>query len=141
PMQGAPRLEPQSSPRRRRMRHSLPAALVAILFSVTAAAQDDEGEETAEGEEGAAGSLADGPDPVDEETSDDGRFAPKGKTGKLKEDKRRKQEEETIEEIPRKKINAFLDLLAVWGLPPDPDHQPVEGNGEVTAYGLVAGGT
>src|SRR5690606_27483405 len=56
----------QTPPRRRRMRHSLPAALVAILLSAQAAAQD-EGEEKAEGEGAPTGSLADGGDPVDEE--------------------------------------------------------------------------
>ena len=123
------------------MRHSLPAALVAILLSAQAAAQD-EGEEKAEGEGAPTGSLADGGDPVDEETSDEGRFAPKGKTGKLKEDKKKKEEEEEIEEIPRKQINVFADLLYVWGVPPDPDAHPVDvETADVGAFGLVLGGT
>ena len=37
--------------RRRVMRHSVPAALVAILFSVQAAAQDDEDEKKGKGKE------------------------------------------------------------------------------------------
>ncbi|HEU5075982.1 MAG TPA: hypothetical protein VFU02_17430, partial [Polyangiaceae bacterium] len=126
------------------MRYSLPAALVAILFSVQAAAQDDDDDKGDKGDEkeGAAGSLADGSDPVDEETSEDGRFTPKGKTGKLKAKTKKKQKEEQIEEIPRKKINLFADLLAVWGTPPEPDGQPIYDKDEsVTGYGFVIGGT
>lgn len=119
------------------MRYSLPAALVAILFSVQAAAKDDDKKK----EDAAAGSLADGHDPVDEETSDDGRFAPKGKTGKLKE-KKKKEKEAKVEEIPRKKINLFADILYVWGTPPDVDKQATYSADEsVKAYGFILGGT
>ncbi len=125
------------------MRHSLPAALVAILFSINAAAQDDDDGADGKGGGAVSGSLADGSDPVDTETSDEGRFTPKGKTGKLKEKKKKKQTEEKIEEIPRKQMSVFADLLGVFGTPPDPDRQTVAdaSEGDVTAYGLVLGGT
>jgi hypothetical protein len=124
------------------MRYVLPAALVAILFSVQAAAQGKKDKKKGK-DDSPAGSMAEtGPDPVDEETSDDGRFAPKGKTGKLKESKKKKTTEQKIEEIPRKKINLWADLLAVWGTPPEPDAQPIYDPDEsVTAYGFILGGT
>ncbi len=121
------------------MRYSLAAALVALSFSVQATAQ---GGKKNNKKEPAGPSLAEGGDPVDEETSDDGRFTPKGKTGKLKATTKKKTKPDVIEEIPRKKINVFADILAVWGTPPDPDYQPVWSEDEnVTAYGFVIGGT
>jgi len=123
------------------MRHSVPAALVAILFAVQAAAQDGKDHKKKGGEKETAGSLADSADPVDEETSDDGRFTPKGKTGKLKPKKKTKKEAEIVE-VPRKKINLFADILAIWGTPPEPDAQPIYDPSEsVTGYGFVVGGT
>jgi len=123
------------------MRHSVPAALVAILFAVQAAAQDGKDHKKKGGEKETAGSLADSADPVDEETSDDGRFTPKGKTGKLKP-KTKKQKEAEIVEVPRKKFNLFADILAVWGTPPEPDAQPIyDASESVTAYGFVVGGS
>jgi len=120
------------------MRYSLAAALVALSFTVQAAAQGKKNKK----EEAAGPSLAEGGDPVDEETSDDGRFTPKGKTGKLKEKTKKKTKEDKIEEIPRKKINVFADILAVWGTPPEPDAQPIYDKDEsVTAFGFIIGGT
>jgi len=119
------------------MRYSLAALLVALTFTVQATAQGAKKKQ----KEPAGPSLAEGQDPVDEETSDDGRFAPKGATGKLKPKKKAKKEA-PIEEIPRKKINVFADILAVWGTPPDPDAQPIYDKEEsVTGFGLVLGGT
>lgn len=121
------------------MRYSLAAALVALSFSVQATAQ---GAKKNNKKEPAGPSLAEGADPVDEETSDDGRFTPKGKTGKLKEKTKKKTKPEQIEEIPRKKINVFADILAVWGTPPEPDAQPIYDKDEnVTGFGFVIGGT
>ena len=120
------------------MRYSLAALLVALTFTVQATAQGAKKKQ----KEPAGPSLAEGADPVDEETSDDGRFAPKGKTGKLKSKTKKKQKEEKIEEIPRKKINVFADILGVWGTPPEPDAQPIyDKNESVTAFGFVLGGT
>src|SRR5688572_1096864 len=120
------------------MRYSLAAALVALTFTVQATAQGAKKKQ----KEPAGPSMAEGSDPVDEETSDDGRFTPKGKTGKLKEKSKKKAKPDVIEEIPRKKINVFADILAVWGTPPDPDYQPIWNKDEnVTAYGFVIGGT
>lgn len=120
------------------MRYSLAAALVALTFTVQATAQGAKKKQ----KEPAGPSLAEGADPVDEETSDDGRFTPKGKTGKLKAKTKKKKQEQKIEEIPRKKINAFADILAVWGTPPEPDAQPIyDKDQSATGFGLVLGAT
>lgn len=141
------------------MRHSLPAVLVAtMLFSAQTWAQDDEetndaaeGEGDNQGEEGEpAGSLADGPDPVDTETSDAGPYAPKGATGDKKVKKKKKEKEEKIKAIPRKKINGYVDVIGLFGSPPDPDRvrqeslnsagTPTGDRGEVSGLGTVLAG-
>ena len=128
------------------MRHAVWAAAAAMLFLASnafAQGEDEEGE--GEGEEGgekpSAGMMEDsGSDPADTETLEDGEFAPKGKTGKLKD------EEEADEEADAAAAKRRLEGLTVFGqvVIGFADEPPIAAAGlgerDATSYTIMIGG-
>jgi hypothetical protein len=123
------------------MRISTRVAIILVIFSGHALAK---GKKAAAPKQ--AGESMNSNDPIEKEQSDEGPFAPKGKTGELKEEEEKQAEVARIAALPpvkpppRDKAAVFGNVVIGFGRAPEAGAGAQEATGRTTAATFIAGG-
>ena len=122
------------------MRISGRVAIILVIFSAHALAKP----KAKKAHDGA--STMDSNDPVAKEKSDEGPFAPKGKTGELKKEEVKQEEAEKVaaeppeKPEPRDAIGVFGNVVIGFGHAPEPGPGTSTATGKATGVTFIVGG-
>ncbi len=122
------------------MRISGRVAIILVIFSAHASAKP----KAKKAHDGA--STMDSNDPVEKEKSDEGPFAPKGKTGELKKEEVKEEHAEKVaaeppeKPEPRDPVGVFGNVVIGFGKAPEPGPGTSTATGKATGATFIVGG-